>query len=136
MNPKIESQKQDSQSSHDLEIKDAQIIFLSVWGDLQESSGQQNLRFPREIIWLGGAPGSGKGTNTPYIMKSRGITAAPIVISKLLSSPEAKKIKDAGGMVGDREVVALLLQRLLDPMYQSGVGRGWFSSNAGAGRVS
>ena len=87
----------------DLEIKDAQLIFGSVWQDLEADFGRENLRFPKEIILLGGAPGSGKGTNTAFITRSRGLTCAPVVISALLDSPEAKALKDAGIMVGDRE---------------------------------
>lgn len=105
----------------DLEIKDAYIIFESVWQELQTEFGRENLRFPKEIILLGGAPGAGKGTNTAFISKTRGITCPPIVISALLDSPEAKAIKDLGNMVGDREVVGLVLRRLLRPEYQHGV---------------
>ena len=50
----------------DLEIKDAQIIFGAVWQELEAEYGRDNLRFPKEIILLGGAPGSGKGTNTDF----------------------------------------------------------------------
>ncbi len=70
----------------DLEIKDAQLIFASAWQDLEEDFGRENLRFPKEIILLGGAPGSGKGTNTAFIAKTRGLTCPPIVISALLDS--------------------------------------------------
>ena len=105
----------------DLEIKDAQLIFGSVWQDLEADFGRENLRFPKEIILLGGAPGSGKGTNTAFITRSRGLTCAPVVISALLDSPEAKALKDAGIMVGDREVVRLLLRQLLRKEYQNGV---------------
>lgn len=105
----------------DLEIKDAQLIFKQVWDDLEKNPGKDKLHFPREIIWLGGAPGAGKGTNTPFIMKIRDITAPPVVVSDLLSSPEAKKIKDAGGLVGDREVTGLLFRRLLEGASRSGV---------------
>jgi adenylate kinase len=105
----------------DLEIKDAQIIFESVWQDLEADFGRENLRFPKEIILLGGAPGAGKGTNTNFIAKARGLTCAPVVISALLDSPEAKRLKDAGNMVGDREVVGLLLRRLLHPEFRDGV---------------
>ena len=73
----------------------------------------ENLRFPKEIILLGGAPGAGKGTNTRFIAKTRGLTCGPIVISALLDSPEARRLKDAGSMVGDREVIDLLFHRLL-----------------------
>ncbi|NBB80269.1 MAG: nucleoside monophosphate kinase, partial [Verrucomicrobia bacterium] len=38
----------------DLEVKDAQIIFNSVWSSLEESMGEKNLRFPKEIFWLNG----------------------------------------------------------------------------------
>jgi adenylate kinase len=104
----------------DLEIKDAQLIFTSVWNELVAGVGWEKLRFPREIILLGGAPGAGKGTNTAFIAKTRGLTCPPIVISALLDSPDAKALKDAGNMVGDREVVGLLLRELLKPEYQNG----------------
>lgn len=107
--------------AHDLEIKDAHLIFTAVWQALAERVGRENLRFPKEIILLGGAPGSGKGTNTDFILKARGLTCEPIVVSALLDSPEAKRIKDAGGMVGDREVIGLLLARLLEPQFRDGV---------------
>src|SRR5581483_6038223 len=105
----------------DLEIKDAQLIFGSVWQDLESDFGRENLRFPKEIILLGGAPGAGKGTNTAFIAKTRGITCPPIVISALLDSPEAKALKDAGNMVGDREVTGLVLRELLRKEYEHGV---------------
>ena len=108
-------------SGNDLEIKDAQLIFNAVWQALELEVGREHLRFPKEIILLGGAPGSGKGTNTNFILKARGLTCQPIVVSALLDSPEAKRIKDAGGMVGDREVIGLLLGRLLEPQYRDGV---------------
>ena len=108
-------------SSPELEIKDARIIFDPIWDDLEAHFGRQHLRFPKEIILLGGAPGAGKGTNTPFIAKTRGLTCAPIVMSSLLDTPEMKKIKDAGNMIGDREVLAVLLRRLLKPEYRDGV---------------
>ncbi len=105
----------------DLEIKDAQLIFGSVWQNLEADFGRENLRFPKEIILLGGAPGAGKGTNTAFIAKTRGLTCPPVVISALLDSPEARRLKDAGNMVGDREVVSLLLRELMNPIYRDGV---------------
>ena len=71
----------------DLEIKDAQLIFESVWQDLEADFGRENLRFPKEIILLGRAPGTCKGTNTQFITKTRGLTFPAIVISALLDSP-------------------------------------------------
>jgi adenylate kinase len=113
--------KQQPDNLNDLEIKDAQLIFESVWRELEGEFGRENLWFPKEIILLGGAPGAGKGTNTAFIAKTRGITEPPIITSLLLDSPDAKAIKDAGNMVGDREVVGLILRRLLQPQYRHGV---------------
>jgi len=107
--------------SPDLEIKDAQLIFNRVWKELEKELGRDKLLFPKELILLGGAPGSGKGTNTAFICKVRGISAAPIVISQLLDSPEAKKIKAGGGMVGDEDVLRLLFRELLEPQFRDSV---------------
>ena len=105
----------------DLEIKDAQLIFSTVWADLVEKHGRDHLRFPREFIWLGGAPGAGKGTNTAFIAETRSITQPPIVISSLLTSPQAVATKNMAMMVGDREVIGLLFEELLLPKYHDGV---------------
>ncbi|MCE9606430.1 MAG: nucleoside monophosphate kinase [Planctomycetia bacterium] len=107
-------------ASQDLEIKDAHVIFHTVWESLEEEVGHENLRFPKEIILLGGAPGAGKGTQTQFIMRARGQTRPPIVISELLTSPEAQKIKDQGNMVGDKEVIGILLRKLLQPEFRDG----------------
>jgi adenylate kinase len=107
-------------NSPDLEIKDAQLIFGAIWGELQEEFGRSGMRFPRELILLGGAPGAGKGTNSDFIRKVRGIDAPPIVVSQLLDTPEARAIKARGGMVGDREVVGILFRKLLEPEQQNG----------------
>lgn len=104
----------------DLEIKDAHVIFNTVWEALEEEVGHENLRFPKEIILLGGAPGAGKGTQTRFIMEARGLTCHPIVISDLLVTPEAQRIKDRGGMVGDKEVIGILLRKLLLPQFADG----------------
>jgi adenylate kinase len=106
---------------NDLEIKDGQLIFESVWQDLEADFGREKLRFPKEIILLGGAPGAGKGTNTAFIAKTRSLTCPPIVMSALLDSPEARALKDAGHLVGDREAVGLLLRELLRREYHDGV---------------
>lgn len=104
----------------DLEIKDAQVIFKTVWEELEEEIPKSELRFPKEFILLGGAPGAGKGTHTRFVMQARGLTCPPIVISELLNSPEAQKIKDQGGMVGDKEVTTILFRRLLSPEFRDG----------------
>ena len=104
----------------DLEIKDSALIFNDVWTDLEAEYGRENLRFPKEIILLGGAPGAGKGTNTEFILNARGLTCPPVVVSALLDTPEAQRIKNAGMMVGDREVIGIMLRELLKPEYRDG----------------
>jgi adenylate kinase len=105
----------------DLEVKDARLIFTPIWDALAEEVGLENLRFPKEMILLGGAPGAGKGTQTRFISDTRGLTCPPIVVSELLTTPEMEKLKAQGGMVGDKEVVSLLLRKLLQPIYRDGV---------------
>ncbi len=107
-------------NSPDLEVKDAQLIFGAVWRELEGEFGRSKMRFPRELILLGGAPGAGKGTNSDFIRMVRSIDAPPVVISKLLDTPEALAIKARGAMVGDREVVGILFRKLLEPDYENG----------------
>ncbi len=105
----------------DLEVKDANLIFNSAWNELEQEVGIEGLRFPNEVVWLNGAPGAGKGTQTRFIQTYRSFTASPIVVSDLLKTPAARKLIDAGMMVGDREVTGLLLRALLRPENQTGV---------------
>ena len=109
-----------TQANVDLEIKDALVIFRTVWSTLVEEIGHENLRFPKELILLGGAPGAGKGTHTNYIMRARGLTCPPIVVSDLLNTPAAQMIKDSGQMVGDKDVIGIILRELLKPEYSDG----------------
>ena len=120
MNNSLPERVKKTPSPIDLEVKDAQLIFNSVWKDLESEYGKHRLRFPRELILLGGAPGAGKGTNTDFIRKVRDISMPPIVVSELLSSPEAQAIKSQGGMVGDREVVGLVFREMLSVEYRDG----------------
>lgn len=87
-------------------VPDPELIFETVWGRLLGRAGgdEAGLRLPCEILFLGGAPGAGKGTMTPYIMASRGLTAEPIVMSALLESPAALKMRAEGGLADDTEV--------------------------------
>lgn len=91
----------------------ARKIMDAAWASLVNELGEAALVFPSEIFWLNGAPGAGKGTQTRFIMQCRGLSAEPVVISDLLQSPEAKKLKDAGLMVGDEEVIGLMLRALV-----------------------
>jgi adenylate kinase len=103
-----------------LEIKDAQVIFSTVWESLVREYGYEQLLFPKELILLGGAPGSGKGTQTNYILNARGLTCPPVVVSSLLQSPEARAKIATGQLVGDKDVVGIVFRELLKPEYRDG----------------
>jgi adenylate kinase len=96
-------------------------VFDEIWRELEVTSGYDGLRFPQRIFWLNGAPGAGKGTHTPTLLRLLNIPNQPIVTSDLLKSPEARKIIDAGLLVGDREVLTLLLKQLQHPQLATGV---------------
>jgi adenylate kinase len=100
--------------------EDARIIFNAVWEQLETDHGREFLRFAKEIILLGGAPGSGKGTNTQFIIKTRGLTCRPIVVSDLLNTLETRAIKESGALVGDTEVLKLVFRKLMEEPYRNG----------------
>jgi len=81
----------------------------------------QAVPLPREIVFLGGAPGAGKGANSQYIANLRHFDAPTIVISSLLNTPTCKKLKDRGSMVDDDFVYRVLMQELQKPIYRQGV---------------
>ncbi len=113
-------QEQQDSTERDLEIKDASLIFNTVWTEMETQFGAGAMHFPKEIFWLNGAPGAGKGTHTEFIMQHKHLTAKPVIVGDLLQGIEFQKIKDAGLMGGDKEVTSLVLRRLLDPDYASG----------------
>src|SRR5690606_16423762 len=49
-----------------------------------------------------------------------GFTCPPIVVSSLLDSSEARALKDKGMLVGDREVMGILLRKMLEPEFRDG----------------
>jgi adenylate kinase len=105
----------------DTVLEQANTIFNVAWKQIRGRVEAGTARLPREIIWLGGAPGAGKGTNTPFILRERGIVAPPIVTSDLLNAPEMQRIKATGNLVGDADVVRLLFERLVEPLHTTGV---------------
>ena len=44
-------------NSPELEVKDAQLIFGAVWRELEGEFGRSRMRFPKELIRLGGRAG-------------------------------------------------------------------------------
>jgi len=75
----------------------------------------------RELVFLGGAPGSGKGTNSAYISQLKGFDAPAIVVSDLLNTPTCKQLKENGAMVNDEFVFKALCKELEKPIYRNGV---------------
>ena len=73
----------------------------------------QKLQVPKEVVWLNGAPGSGKGVNTPFILESRGLTRAVTMSSLFQDREEIRKVMDAGELVPDTMVRASLQHPLL-----------------------
>lgn len=98
-----------------MSTQSAQEIFDSAWKRCPNVTA-----FPKEIIWLGGAPGAGKGTHAGYVMNLKKFQGEPIVMSSLLDTPEMKKIKDAGQLISDADAVSALLQEMAKPMYAGG----------------
>ncbi|KAI9293368.1 hypothetical protein K502DRAFT_325364 [Neoconidiobolus thromboides FSU 785] len=64
---------------------------------------------PRDILFLIGAPGSGKGTVTPHIIEAQRSTNTPICMSSLLKSPAMKELIDQGIMIDDATVLEHLI---------------------------
>ena len=96
-------------------MKEKTVVFRTVWKKVNQCS------FPKEIFWLCGAPGAGKGTHTPFILECLRHPHGPIVVSDLLKSPEAKVQMDRGQLVGDKEVIELVFQELGRSIYAQGV---------------
>lgn len=74
-------------------------LFEAAWQRLQDRHGRDRLVFPREVVWLNGAPGAGKGTHTSYVLQIRGLSRAVVMSDLLDGSDQLKAIKDSGGLV-------------------------------------
>jgi len=87
--------------------------FESAWNRLVERhGGMDNLTFPREVVWLNGAPGAGKGTQTPYILQIRGLSRAIVMSDLLDDSEELRAIKNRGELINDDVVLDVLLDAI------------------------
>jgi adenylate kinase len=96
-------------------------LFERLWNELS-NGGTQKLIFPTRIVWINGAPGSGKGTNKRNIMRTMGISARPIVVSDLLNNTEAFRAKiDQGLLIDDEDVTSLLFRKLLEENHSKGI---------------
>ncbi|MDR1413816.1 MAG: nucleoside monophosphate kinase [Puniceicoccales bacterium] len=103
------------------DIAEAQLLFEDVWEDLCSRLGEENLKFPKQIIFLNGAPGAGKGTNTIIVMRIFEISSKPIEISALLTTPECEELKRKGMLVGDQIVITQMMNEILKPENSRGI---------------
>jgi adenylate kinase family enzyme len=99
----------------------AQVNFEASWKKMEQRLGDTYV-CPREIVWLNGAPGSGKGTNIPFILKTRGMSRAVGMSQLLDSSPEIREIIDRAELVPDALVLDALLDAVLNPDLNDGAG--------------
>ena len=83
----------------------AKLLFKKALAMVEASHGRRQMIFPKDILWLAGAPGAGKGTLTPHIMEMRSLTQQPIEVSSLLTRPELQAKKERGELVSDEEVL-------------------------------
>ena len=110
----------DSQSAAAPTADLAKMLFDACWASQLAQRGPEGMVFPREIVWLSGAPGAGKGSVSAFIMKERDIPTR-FEVSSLLSSPEMARMKANGELIGDRQVFAAVLEELLSPRHRQGV---------------
>ncbi|MDR1458041.1 MAG: nucleoside monophosphate kinase [Puniceicoccales bacterium] len=93
----------------------ARSLFDKIWSSfIAIADGENNLKIPPHIVWLNGAPGSGKGTNGRSIMKAMDIFSKPVVVSDLLNSDENRGLMDSGSLVDDEKVIKIVFEKLLD----------------------
>ena len=94
----------------------AKFVFDRCWEELvAHYGGVRMIQAPREIVLLNGAPGSGKGATTPYVLKARGLARGINVSSLLHEDPDASIAMAKGQLVDDGFVLSLLLKALFDP---------------------
>lgn len=102
-------------------VADPRLIFEAAWRHVVEKHGGiENLIIPREVVFLSGAPGAGKGTMSGFILKERDIQYL-FEVSSLLKTPEMKKLKDSGSLIGDTEVVQAVMDEVFKPKFRNGV---------------
>jgi len=101
--------------------EDPGTVFREVMGRIGKGRGERRLSFPREIVFLNGAPGAGKGQQTPFILGVRGLSSKPIVMSDLMDDPKLQGYKDRGDMIPTEVVVEALFRELLNPLNSNGV---------------
>lgn len=110
-------------------------IFEYAWISLESELGAESMEFPREILWLNGAPGAGKGTHTKTIIAHKGFRTPSIEMSSLFKTPEVKKLMDAGVLIDDKTATLLLFRALTRPDYREGVVMDGYPRTSAQGEI-
>lgn len=92
----------------------AAAVFQAAWTRLEKRLGDR-LACPREIVFLMGAPGSGKSANRGWILETRGLTRCVTMSALLESNPAIVELMAAGELVPDSLVADALLASVCDP---------------------
>jgi len=87
-------------------------LFESCWRRFVEARASE-LRVPREVVWLNGAPGAGKSASIPHLLSTRGLTRHVSMSTLLEHDGEARRRMDHGELLSDALVVDRLLEAIL-----------------------
>ncbi|KAK9843601.1 hypothetical protein WJX84_009096 [Apatococcus fuscideae] len=117
--PRGQARAYNSPQLDKVELK-AQVVFDTCWRTLENKLKQ--IQSPREIVWLNGAPGSGKGVNTPFILTSRGLDRAISMSSLLTRHAGIQELMDKGELIPDTLVGDSLLDVIFSPDETDGSG--------------
>ena len=96
-------------------------IYESTMSKIRSEFGAQDVVFPKVVVFLNGAPGAGKGTNTLTVMQILGIANKPVEVSSLLTTPECEMLKSDGKLIDDDIVIMQVVRELLKPENSSGI---------------
>ena len=96
-------------------------IYENTISKIRSEFGVQDIVFPKVVVFLNGAPGAGKGTNTLTVMQILGISNKPVEVSSLLITPECEMLKSDGKLIDDDIVIMQVVHELLKPENSSGI---------------
>jgi adenylate kinase len=96
-------------------------LFEQAWlNQIEKRGGADKMNFPREMIFLTGAPGAGKGTQIGTVLRERDLQHS-IEVSSLFKTPAFEAMKSTGKLLSDADVISVVIDALLDPKYSAGV---------------
>ncbi|MEW5307381.1 MAG: hypothetical protein WDW36_009784 [Sanguina aurantia] len=87
--------------------------FEASWRRFEEQFKLEQVHVPREVVWLNGAPGAGKGVNTDHVLKTRGLDLSLCVSEALRRDAQISKMVGKDEPVPDAQVEDMLLKALL-----------------------